>query len=191
MSFSHRGSQEDSQRHQPPAQALTSLRRAVETTINSSTTLSFRKAIIPSYSSSFTTPTRGGGQGGGVLSIGRASVGRRDPQCRVSPDSVAVFNDSFRQGEEQQRPPSRAGSSGGGRHHSNNANFVHGGTSPTPKMSEKHKTEMCKNMLERGFCKYGYGCIYAHSEEERRNPTKVPDGHLMLPCLICIMTGIW
>lgn len=174
MSFSHRGNQEDSQRRQPPAHALTSssLRRAVETTINSSTTWSFRT----SHSSSFTTPTRGGGEGGGVLSIGRAS-GRRDP---VSPDSVAVFNDSFRQGEEQQRPPSRAGSSSGGRHHS-----------PTPKMSEKHKTEMCKNMLERGFCKYGDGCIYAHSEAERRNPTKVPDGHLMLPCLICIMTGIW
>jgi len=182
MSFSHQGNQEDSQRHQPPAQVLTSssLRRAVETTINSSTTLSFRTAIVPSHSSSFTPPT----------SIGRAS-GRRDPQCRVSPDSVAFFDSSFRQGEEQQRPPSRAGSSGGGRHYSNNVNFVHGGTSPTPKNSEKHKTEMCKNMLERGVCKYGAGCIYAHSEAERRNPTKVPDGHLMLPCLICIMTGIW
>ena len=193
MSFSHRGNQEDSQRRQPPAPASSSLQRAVETTINSSTTLSFRTAIIPSHSSSScTTPTRGGGEGGGVISIGRVSVGRRDPQCRVSPDSVgAVFNDSFCQGKEQQRPPSRAGSSGGGRHHSNNSNFVRGGTSPTPKMSEKHKTEMCKNMLEHGFCKYGVGCIYAHSEAERRNPTKVPDGHLMLPCLICIMTGIW
>lgn len=199
MSFSHRGNQEDSQRRQPPAQVLTSSssRRAVVTTINSSTTCSSRTAIIPSYSSSssFTTPTRGGGQGGGqgggVLSIGRASVGHRDPQCRVSPDSVAVFNASFCQGEEQQRPPSRAGSSGGGRHHSNNSNFVHGGTSPTQKMSENYKTEMCKNMLERGFCKYGDGCIYAHSEAERRNPINVPDGHLMLPCLICIMTGIW
>jgi len=123
MSFSDRGNQEDSQRP---------LRRAVETTINSSTTWSFRTANIPSHSSSFSTPTRGGGEGGGVLSIGRAS-GRIDP---VSPDSVAVFNDSFRQGEEQQRPPSRAGSSSGGRHDSNNVKFVHGGTSPTPKLSE-------------------------------------------------------
>ena len=192
MSFSHRGNQEDSQRRQPPAHALTSssLRRAVETTINSSTTWSFRTASIPSHSSSFTTPTRGGGEGGGVLSIGLAS-GRRDPQARVSPNSVAVFNDSFRQGDEQQRPPSRAGSSGGGRYYSSNVNFVHGGTSPTPKNSEKHKTEMCKNMLERGFCKYGDGCIYAHSEAERRNPTKVPDGQFTLPCFICTMTGGW
>ena len=181
MSFSHRGNQEDSQRRQPPAHALTSssLRRAVETTINSSTTWSFRTAIIPTHSSSFTTPTRGGGEGGGVLSIGLAS-GRRDPQARVSPNSVAVFNDSFRQGEEQQRPPSRVGSSSGGRHHS-----------PTPKMSEKHKTEMCKNMLQFGYCKYGDGCAYAHSEAERRNPTKVPDGQFTLPCFICTMTGGW
>jgi hypothetical protein len=132
--------------------------------------------MIPSHSSSFETPTRGGG----------------DPQCRVSPNSVAVFNDSC-QGEEQQRPPSRAGSSSGGRHYSNNANFVHGRSSPTPKpkTSEKHKTEMCKNMLERGFCKYGDSCMYAHSEAERRNPTKVPDGQLMRPCFICTMTGAW
>jgi len=168
MSFSHRGNQEDSQRRQPPAQVLTSssLRRAVETTINSSTTLSYRTASIPSHSSSFTTPT----------STGRAS-GRRDP---VSPDSVAFFGSSFRQGEEQQRPPSRVGSSSGGRHHS-----------PTPKMSEKHKTEMCKNMLQFGYCKYGDGCVYAHSEAERRNPTKVPDGQFTLPCFICTMTGGW
>ena len=160
MSFSHRGNQEDSQRRQPSSSL----------------------PMIPSYSSSFRTPT----------SIGRASAGRGDPQCRVSPNSVAVFNDSC-QGEEQQRPPSRAGSSSGGRHYSNNANFVHGRSSPTPKpkTSEKHKTEMCKNMLEHGFCKYGDGCHYAHSEAERRNTTKVPDGQLMRPCFICTMTGAW
>jgi len=179
MSFIHWGNQEDSQRRQPPAHVLTSsLRRAVETTINSSTTVPFRgPAMIPSHSS-FETPTRGGGQG-------------RDPQCRVSPNSVAVFNDSFRQGEEQQRPPSRAGSSGGGRQYSNNANFVHGGTSPTPKMSEKYKTEMCKNMLQHGCCKYGPNCHYAHSEAERMNPKNIPDGQLMLPCFISAMTGAW
>ena len=148
--------------------------------------------MIPSHSS-FETPTRGGGQGGGVvISIGRgASAGRGDPQCRVSPNSVADVNDSFRQGEEQQRPPSRAGSSGGGRHYSNNANFVHGGTSPTPKMSEKYKTEMCKNMLQHGCCKYGPSCLFAHSEAERMNPKNVPDGQLMLPCFILAMTGAW
>lgn len=34
-------------------------------------------------------------------------------------------------------------------------------------MQEK-KTEMCRNIVEKGYCKYGDACWYAHSPSELR-----------------------
>jgi hypothetical protein len=187
MSINHQGNEEDSQCHQPPAQVLlTSFRpvRHVVTTINSSTR-SYSNAVVPSsFSSSFTTPTRAVLVGGDTIGSG-GSAFRGDLQCRTvaSPDSVTttVTNviDSYRQVDIQQRPPSRAGSSSG-----------HPPNSP-PKKIENYKTEMCKNILEHGTCRYENGCFFAHSEEERRSPVNVPDGQLIRPCLIWTMTGRW
>ena len=69
-----------------------------------------------------------------------------------------------------------------------------GVASPTP--NRKYKTELCRNMSERGFCPFKENCHYAHSkkEQERNKPTaedSMKEQKLLLPCLIMTMTGHW
>ena len=69
-----------------------------------------------------------------------------------------------------------------------------GVASPTP--NRKYKTELCRNMSERGFCPFKENCHYAHSkkEQERNKPTaedSMKEQKLLLPCLIMMMTGHW
>jgi hypothetical protein len=83
--------------------------------------------------------------------------------------------------------------SGNGCHHhfSNTNNFIYG--SPAAP-SKKYKTEMCKNMLESGHCKFGKNCHYAHSKGERNPPCVKElrkDNQLLLPCSIMVSTGSW
>jgi hypothetical protein len=82
------------------------------------------------------------------------------------------------------------------------ANFVYGSPSPPAAAaagaagpsSKKYKTEMCKNILECGYCKFGMNCHYAHSERERNPPCAKElrkDDQLLLPCSIMVSTGFW
>jgi len=75
------------------------------------------------------------------------------------------------------------------------ANFVYGSpTAAAGPSSKKYKTEMCKNILEFGYCKFGTNCHYAHSEGERNPPCAKElrkDDQLLLPCSIMVSTGFW
>ena len=60
--------------------------------------------------------------------------------------------------------------------------------------NKKYKTEMCRNVLETGYCRFGHNCHYAHSEEERMAPSAedlTRDDRLLLPCGIMVATGFW
>ena len=37
---------------------------------------------------------------------------------------------------------------------------------PAADQEEKYKTEMCKNWIETGFCRYEQKCRFAHGQEE-------------------------
>lgn len=40
-----------------------------------------------------------------------------------------------------------------------------------------HKTELCRHTLEKRKCPYGDACLFAHSREELRDPTRDPRYH--------------
>ena len=51
---------------------------------------------------------------------------------------------------------------------------------------DKYKTEMCLNMVENGFCRYGAACVFAHSQVHRVFVSCLPTGHA---CLIMLSWG--
>ena len=74
--------------------------------------------------------------------------------------------------------------------------LVNGGACyPVPSSSpKKYKTEMCKNLIESGYCRFGANCHYAHGEEERRAASAedlARDDRLLWPCSIMVSTGFW
>lgn len=51
-------------------------------------------------------------------------------------------------------------------------------TSPkcaSPPIVQRLKYEMCKNWRERGVCKYGDKCLFAHGEKELTKRTTAPE----------------
>ena len=59
--------------------------------------------------------------------------------------------------------------------------------SPTQAKDRKYKTEWCKNLLNKGFCRFGATCIYVHRVSEFRSTGVVPS----LPCSTAVSTGSW
>ena len=73
-------------------------------------------------------------------------------------------------------------------------------TAPNPKA----KSEMCKNMLTKGYCSFGSQCHFAHSENERQNFSSVEElyqgglirktdmgVYLNRPCCFWVQSGSW
>lgn len=138
--------------------------------------------------------------GGGRASFGApAGDPRAAPQCstsmylsphvwNASPSSVASF-------DRLRPPPHRLPSAFGDGYDVAAASC--GVASPRchpVAENKKYKTEMCKNMKEDGYCRFGEYCHYAHSEAERCSPSEddaTKDGRLLLPCQIMVSTGYW
>lgn len=72
-------------------------------------------------------------------------------------------------------------------------------TAPSPSGRKKnYKSEMCRNFLDCGYCRFGSNCDFAHSEAERElhSPRGVVESMvegdaLLWPCSIMVATGSW
>ena len=138
---------------------------------------------------------------------------RSAPQCSSlasrtsnshSPTSVAIGafaggrSSRLGGGGRYDSPRTPRGSTNGQMHRIGGGN-INGSTRPgvaSPAPNNKYKTELCKNWLERGFCRFMENCHFAHSkkEQERNKPTEedlMKEQKLQLPCLIMTMTGHW
>jgi hypothetical protein len=47
---------------------------------------------------------------------------------------------------------------------------------------KKQKTELCKNFMMKGWCKWGDSCSFAHGNHELRKKTHLHDRFKTLPC---------
>ena len=155
------------------------------------------------------TPNRNGGRA-------YNKNNRSAPQCSSlasrtsnshSPTSVAIGafaggrSSRLGGGGRYDSPRTPRGSTNGtnGQMHRVGGGNINGSTrsgvaSPAP--NRLYKTELCRNMLERGSCPFKENCHYAHSfeEQERNKPTEedlMKEQKLLLPCLIMMMTGYW
>lgn len=122
----------------------------------------------------FNTPTR---------------IGLRTSSVSHSPTSV--MDSPYLDGQHCRTPskPPLAPRVGRSRSIAPTASAVFSVCSPNGK---KYKTEMCKNMMDQGYCRFGTNCHYAHSEAERHSTSVedlMKDDKLLLPCCILVSTG--
>lgn len=50
------------------------------------------------------------------------------------------------------------------------------------KIQKMKKTEMCRNMVANGYCKYGQDCSYAHNNDELMAKTHLPSNYKTKLC---------
>ena len=83
-----------------------------------------------------------------------------------------------------------------------------GNSSTSPRgtaTNHKAKSEMCKNLLTKGYCRFGSECLFAHSEDERMKFSSVEEMYqhglitnkadvgvyLNRPCCFWVRSGSW